>query len=185
MLYDYKELNLENLIEECTIDEEHLTIIFSDKFLQGIKEYAESELPNDYFLKHLKEPYSDPFCEKKYWRGFAMVLVQRGLPKIEDVKNDLLLWFQDINMLGSKEIYEFVKQNISDFIIPIKSVLLQAYNNNDDQWFYRLFQVWYECDSSMDLETKKFIEDNLNEGYGESSIIDLMKSKYNQFIKII
>ncbi|MDR2091479.1 MAG: hypothetical protein LBP62_07535 [Clostridiales bacterium] len=78
------------LIGNSTFDEKTKEWVYTEKFMDGVKLFAESGLPNEFFLRHFFPPYPEPFCRKKYWEGFAKVLEYRGVNKLDDVKNDVL-----------------------------------------------------------------------------------------------
>lgn len=47
--------------------------------------FAESKLPNDFFIQQFNYDVKAPFYEKKYWDSFAKILVYRGLEKTKNV----------------------------------------------------------------------------------------------------
>lgn len=105
--------------------------------------FVESSYPNDYFLQHLHAPYPEPFCHKKYWESFAQILVKRGLPKINDVKQVILIWLQDTNWPGCKTIIKFVNENKQAFKKEIINACVQAYSDKDSIWLKNLLIEFY------------------------------------------
>lgn len=123
----------------------------SQKFKKIVKYFAESDIPNTYFVAPVSDnPCLTPVLDsippanhgKNYWDGFAAVLVARGLPEIDDVKADMLHWLEDINWPGNASIIIFVKQNLSAFRDEIFSALKEAYENKDIIWFENLLHCF-------------------------------------------
>lgn len=117
-----------------------------------IESFANEDLPNEFFIQQFLQPGIKPFCEKKYWRSFARILICRGVNKLSDVKEELLMWLQDINNPGSVEICRFVGDNFIEFEAAIKTDILKALDKGDDAWFNTLLVVLLQNKGLPEIE---------------------------------
>lgn len=101
---------------------------------QTIDMFANSNLPNSYFVKQFTDIGQQPFCDKKYWRSFSRILIARGANALTDVYRQMLMWLQDINWPGSVEIANFVCQNFDAFCTAARRCVDQALQASDDAW---------------------------------------------------
>lgn len=164
----------------------------SRKFKRIVKYFAESDIPNAYFVAPiLDKPCLTPVLDgippadhgKKYWDGFAEVLVTRGLPKINDVKAEMLHWLQDINWPGNASIIIFVKQNLSAFSSEIFSALKEAYENKDVIWFENLLHCFL-YDSKYVQEILAYLEEDrwkdFEIKYGIDNVLHRLRSEFEE-----
>lgn len=162
----------------------------SRKFQRIVKYFAESDIPNAYFVAPISDkPCLTPVLDgvppadhgKNYWEGFAAVLVSRGLPKINDVKADMLHWLEDINWPGNVSIILFVKQNLSSFLAEIFSALKEACNNKDVIWFENLLHCFL-YDSIYVQEILEYLEEDcwkdFDIKYGIDNVLQRLKSEF-------
>ncbi|MDR2267214.1 MAG: hypothetical protein LBE09_06505 [Christensenellaceae bacterium] len=117
------------------------------EFWDAVKYFANSDLPNSYFLQHLKPPYPELFCRKKYWHGLATVLAYRGIDKIDDVKEDIFVWFQDGNWPGNEVVWPFILKNKEQLKDSFINSVWKAFDIYDIGWFWysiKTFEKFYE-----------------------------------------
>lgn len=132
----------------------------NDTFYEAVRYYAKTNLSNQYFLQHFLSNIEGEYNDKSLWVGFACVLIERGLPKINDVKSEILIWWQDPNWPGWKEIREFVINNKSNFLVEIKKVILRALQEKDVGWFKNLLEYCLlDIDCSLIGADKNIIEE--------------------------
>lgn len=167
----------------------------SREFQRIVRYFAESDIPNTYFVAPLSEnPCLTPVIDgvqpashgKNYWDGFAAVLVARGLPKINDVKADMLHWLEDINWPGNALIIIFVKQNLSEFLTEIFSALKKAYNNKDVIWFENLLHCFL-YNSLYVQEILDFLKEDcwkdFDIKYGIDNVLQKLKAEFKEIRK--
>lgn len=135
-------------------------LILEDFWTEGeewekvVEAFAASELPNSYFLQHF-QTNKNRKLDSAMWDGFAAVLVKRGLPKINDVKKELLVWWQDPNWVGFDRIEKLVLSHGEEFLPEIKEVILQAIEARDVIWFEWLLYMLLEKLNWWLTETQK------------------------------
>lgn len=164
--------------------------INSRKFKRIVKYFAESDIPNSYFVAPISDkPCLTPVLDgippadhgKNYWNGFAAVLVSRGLPKMNDVKADMLHWVEDVNWPGNASIIMFVKQNLSAFLSEIFSALKEAYEKKDVIWFENLLRCFL-YDSMVVQEILEYLEEDrwkdFDIKYGIDNVLQRLKSEF-------
>ena len=117
---------------------------------ENINKFAESELPNKFFLQQFTNIGEEPFCHKKYWKAYAEILISRGISRIADVREDILIWLQDINWPGSDLIWSFVLKNFSEFSEPLKKCINLAISTDDSAWFNTLLSLVYKSKGYSD-----------------------------------
>ncbi len=135
-----KEYKIEDL-DEQNID------IFND----AIDYFSNGELPNNTFLMQFTEP-GQIYSNKKYWYAFATILVKRGIPRIDDIKSNLLTWWQDKNWPGFNTIEEFVLNNKSNFIDIIKDKIFYSHQNKDIIWFKNLLELYVSSNEESSMQ---------------------------------
>jgi hypothetical protein len=118
-------------------------------FWEGVRYLAQSDLPNDYFLRQFTPPFhpTKPFAQKDYWHGFAAVLAYRGIERIDDVKEKIFIWFQDAHWPGAFVIQSFISQHKDALKDTFVNVIWQAFDEGDIGWFdymMTLFIKFYE-----------------------------------------
>jgi hypothetical protein len=126
---------------------------------EAVDYFVSSEYPNSYFLQQFYPPYSAPFYHKKYWEAFAQILIRRGLPKINDVKCDILQWLKDVNWSGCTAITQFILSNRSCFQQEILNSIYKAYKEKDIIWFKNLLVVFFQKNSYA-LEIVEYLDDD-------------------------
>lgn len=180
-------------IMKYTIQDLSLNIpVNSREFKNMVKYFAESDIPNAYFVAPISDnPCTAPVLDgvlpaehgKKYWDGFAAVLVARGLPKINDVKADILHWVEDINWPGSDAVIIFVNQNFSAFLPEIFATLEEAYDKKDIGWFENLLGCFFE-ESPYVQEILEYLEDDcwkeFDIKYGIDNVLQRVKSDFEE-----
>lgn len=121
----------------------------------SLNRFVESELPNEFFLKQFIYPGVAPFCEKKYWKSFAKILIKRGLNRTTDVRAAMLIWLQDINWPGSDLIWNYVLANVSEFKDALKECVIFSITENDEAWLNALLSIFFKSNGFSDLEIAK------------------------------
>jgi hypothetical protein len=122
---------------------------------ESVKKFAESKLPNEFFLQQFTQIGKEPFCQKKYWTSFAKILINRGISCVKDVLETMLIWLQDINCPGSDLIWNFVIVNFAEFSQPLKKCIVSAIITDDIAWFNALLSLVYKIKGFSDLEISK------------------------------
>lgn len=148
--------------------------------------FADSNLPNRFFLQHLLQPESEPFCRKNYWRSFARILICRGIEQIQDVKKDLIVWLQDINWPGSMEIFKFILQNFSQFQDEIKKSIIEAVGTKDEQWFNTIWLMLYQKQKLSHVEISeriRYLEDIFESDNSKDIVSNLINVYFDSVIR--
>ncbi|MBQ2712686.1 MAG: DUF5071 domain-containing protein [Clostridia bacterium] len=118
--------------------------------------FANSDLPNEFFFFYPRFPasYWDMSFRERCdcssalideWRASghptikdswncAYVLLKRGLPRINDVKDLMMQMFRDANWPGYDEIRKFVINNPDAFVQEMKESLRKACKTKDEGW---------------------------------------------------
>ena len=146
-----------------------------------IKGFAESNLPNQFFLEQFLQPGKEPFCEKKYWRSFARILICRGIERLKDVKTELLIWLQDVNWPGFEEICKFVLSNFSEFKVAVMHSVIKALNEKDDGWFYSLWIILFKSKNMTEFEISKNMK-MIKKLFAQSNNQTTVEEKLNEFL---
>ena len=81
---------------------------------------------DDVDLHLLLQPFS-----KAHWDGAAEVIINLGYPRVKNILPGLLIWLQDLNWPGARQISIFLNE-VGDPIIPYHP----AYINIKDDYFY-------------------------------------------------
>ena len=142
--FNEKRYDIERLDGDCYFDEKLNELVFSSEFLQAIQEFADSDLPNSFFLQHLNDSCPLIFREKRFWIGFAKVLTTRGYEKIKDDAEAMLMWLQDINWPGNCVVIPFVRKNFAFFRKTILQCITRAWYSNDTAWANALLTLYQE-----------------------------------------
>lgn len=87
---------------------------------------------------------------KKYWKAFAEILISRGISRIADVQEDILIWLQDINWPGSDLIWSFVLKNFSEFSESLKKCINLAISTDDLAWLNAMLALVYKSKGYSD-----------------------------------
>ena len=82
---------------------------------ENINKFAESELTKQVFCNSLRMLEKNRFVKKNIGKLLPRFLISRGISRIADVREDILIWLQDINWPGSDLIWSFVLKNFSEF----------------------------------------------------------------------
>jgi hypothetical protein len=127
-------------------------------FWGAVKYFANSNLPNSYFLQQFFPPYPRPFCQSEYWHGFAAVLAYRGIDKIDDVKEDIFYWFQDGNWAGNEIILPFVLRNKDKLKSSFVNVIWKVFDIGDTVWFCFSFEVYKKFYNLKNIQLSELIE---------------------------
>jgi hypothetical protein len=138
--------------EECIeqskiydVDEARLKGESLGAFWEGVRYLAQSDLPNDYFLRQFSITVdTKPFTQKEYWHGFAAVLAYRGIEKLDDVKEKIFIWFQDPNWPGAFVIQSFVSKHKDALKDTFVNVIWQAFDEGDIGWFWCLMYTFIQ-----------------------------------------
>jgi hypothetical protein len=114
-------------------------------FWEGVRYFAQSDLPNDYFLRQFSITVDiEPWARKKYWHGFAAVLAYRGIEKLDDVKEKIFIWFQDANWPGVFVIKSFVSKHKDALKDTLVNMIWQAFDERDIGWFGYMIYLFFE-----------------------------------------
>jgi len=151
---------------------------------------SNSDLPNIFFLKQFGKtldieilPEEEWLHYKKYWDACAFILIKRGLPKIADIKKEILVWWKDPNWPGFLLVHKFVLEHKEEFEAATKEAILFACKKKDWTWLGWLLELLYK-DVVPDLteETVQKIDETID-------FLDTCKTwenfvtKYGDFIK--
>lgn len=118
----------------------------------SVDKFAESDLSNGFFLQQFTKIGEEPFCQKKYWTSFAKILIKRGIDRISDVRETMLIWLQDINWPGSDLIWDFVLANYTEYLQPLKKCIVSAIITDDSAWLNALLSLVYKSKGFSDAE---------------------------------
>lgn len=102
-----------------------------DPFWKAVKYFVESDLGNEFFLRQFEPPYLKPFVQKKYWHGAAVVLVSRGIKRVEDVKTRMLCFLQSRLNPGVEVIVPFIIKNKKEFLNNFYEAIWFAADDDD------------------------------------------------------
>ena len=149
-----------------------------------VRYFAESDLPNKAFLRQFYAPYEDSVSNKDLWEGYAQVLCLRGFPKVEDVKTEILIWWQDKNWPGFRTIEKFAIQEKESFVLPVKKTIMQAYREKDIIWFKNLLELLSQIDALISEKSRRFVE-NIVDYLSDDTWKDFDKLYYNKVLKLI
>lgn len=151
MLNDEKIELISNLFKKIYTD------TLSDFYLKILKCSSDDELNNviSEYANINNDCANIMFCQsglKMFWHAEALVLVQRGYPKINDCLTKIFEWFQDMNWPGSMEIFNMVallpKNVVAD---NLEKSTRCAIERNDYGWLYWLREVLEFNNISKDL----------------------------------
>jgi len=196
MEFDFKIEDLEDieayflLRGESEYTWEEIEQRYSDKWRKAVDKLVNSDLPNIYFLQHFYDVSGDLrgtekewMRHKKYWEAFAFVLIKRGLPRIADVKKEILIWWQDANWPGYPLAHKFVMEHKEEFVNETKESILLALEQKDWMWLYWLLNSLYK-DVVPDLteETVQKI-DEVIEFLDSNETWENLMNKYGDFVK--
>ncbi len=106
---------------------------------------ADSEIPNEEFLPFFADSRKQrtkkiDYSAKIGWESGIYVLCLRGLPRIESVKYDFMVWWQDANTEGFLLVRKFVIDHGCDFRKEMKRALCEAIAARDEMWVLFLLQ---------------------------------------------
>ncbi len=129
------------------------------------------KIDNNTFLKsHIKD--NSVFFEKGIWYAFAQIIIRRGLPKINDVKEIITKYLIDFNIPGSTDIDLFIKANYSEFRQSIVKSIKFAYKERDYVWLGNLLALFKSEESLLsDVELTlideiiEYIDDDNSRGF--------------------
>ncbi|MBQ2712687.1 MAG: DUF5071 domain-containing protein [Clostridia bacterium] len=139
--------------------------------------FASSDLPNEFFFFYPRFPaaYWDMSFRERCecssalideWRASghpvkgnmwdcAYILIKRGLPRINDVKDLIMQMFQDANWPGFFEFRKFVLENPDAFVQEMKESLRKACKTKDDCWVYWLLKDYLRINRNATEEQKE------------------------------
>ena len=181
-LFD-KKYDIERLDGDCYFDEKQNDLVFSSKFLHAIQEFADSDLPNSFFLQLLNDSCPLIFREKRFWIGFAKVLTTRGYERIKDDAEAMLMWLQDINWPGVCVIVPFVRKNFAFFRKTILQCITRALYSNDMAWANALL-ILYSEETGMSADKRdELIEKGENASSAFSESLYAIKQELDVFDK--
>lgn len=143
--------------------------------------FAESDLPNKFFVASIVDNSHFERFGKNHWDGFAAVLVARGIPRISDVKADMLHWWEDLNWPGNPTIITFVRQNLIEFETEILSAVKEAYDKNDIIWFENLLLCSFGNSANV-KDILQYLEEDcwkdFDKKYGIENVLSILKSEF-------
>lgn len=143
-----------------------------------IEYFVNSSLSNDYFLQQFKKPYPQPFCHKKYWECFAIILVKRGLPRIKDVICEILIWWQDTNWPGFSVVEKYLLEKRAEVLDNVKKSCMEAVKEKDPIWLKNLLTTFFSTAPFVE-EVCEFLEDdswkNFDQQYDVVNILSELK----------
>ena len=127
---------------------------------------ADSEIPNEEFLPFFADSRKQrtkkiDYSAKIGWEGGIYVLCLRGLPRIESVKYDFMVWWQDINWRGFLLIWKFVSEHKESFRNEIKIAVVEAIETGDPGWIESLLPDYPDLIEMTD-EQKRIIPQMLD-----------------------
>lgn len=157
----------------------HLEGYNSNNKEEMIDFFANSELPNTWFLQQFSKPPHNkyPFYQKQYWELFAKIIIKRGVKSIK--KEDILIlnWFQEFNWPGLREIAVFVRENSLFFKDYFVRAVVEAFTLDDLLWLEMLL-LSILVEKSFDTKEYNDIIKLSNENKGEknSEVLNELKS---------
>lgn len=118
--------------------------------------FSKSPLPNSWFLQQFNNDKNveEVFCLKENWELFALVLVDRGISKLNENLIDLLEFLYEPYYTSYKTIQQFILNNYSTFNPIIIKFIQNASSKND----YLLIDdiVNALCDIDLFYNTKEY-----------------------------
>lgn len=116
----------------------HLEQLNSNNLKEMVTFYAKSNLPNTWFLQQFSGKKIYPFYKKHYWPFFAMVLIERGIESFTNEGVLVMIWFQDFNWPGLREIVVFMRENAAFFKSYFVEAMVEAFQTDDIGWIMML-----------------------------------------------
>ena len=150
---------------------------YPERWRKIVHELAESSLPNEFFLQRFY-PFHDDSCPQVnlkhsiFQEGCLYVLVLRGFPCIESVKDYFLYYFGDINEYGLGIAYRFIKEHSNEFSDSIRRVLRKTLTGFCDEWFSYVFDLAKECFPLSEEERAADIGGLTDDGTWETSVLE-------------
>lgn len=118
--------------------------------------FSKSPLPNSWFLQQFNNDKNveEVFCLKENWELFALVLVDRGISKLNENLIDLLEFLYEPYYISYKTTQQFILNNYSTFNPIIIKFIQNASSKND----YLLIDdiVNALCDIDLFYNTKEY-----------------------------
>ena len=169
------------------------------KTRKALEYFASSDLPNRAFLgiidddivNRFDEGIKKDFCHientwawpGRYGDARMFILAKRGLPRIADVKKEILIWWKDPNWSGFLFAHKFVMEHQEEFVCETKEAILLALEKKAWTWLYWLLELLYK-DVAPDLteETVQKI-DEVIEFLDSNEIWANLINKYGDFIQ--
>lgn len=136
---------------------EDLTLYGQKRRVCAVNYFAKGGLPNSFFLQQFFG--NEGGFGKRYWQSFAEVLCARGLPRVADVADDMLIWLQDINWPGSGAIIQFVKAHFNEFKPAVIRAVERARSERDVIWFEWLLLCFFP-NSTYVQELVDYLDDD-------------------------
>lgn len=127
-----------------------------DFYEDAINYFVNSDLENSIFIKQFTEP-GLIYSQKKYWDAFATIIVRRGYPAVDNIKEDILFWWQDTNWPGFETINKFVIDNKKVFSNPVNDKIRYAHNIRDVIWFKNLLELYFNIKEINSKENLVFL----------------------------
>lgn len=144
--------------------------------------FSKSPLPNSWFLQQFNNDKNveEVFCLKENWELFALVLVDRGISKLNENLIDLLEFLYEPYYISYKTIQQFILNNYSTFNPIIIKFIQNASSKND----YLLIDdiVNALCDIDLFYNTKEYerLSNLINDVSKE--ILELINYLLNNFL---
>ena len=179
----------------CKVDVSALLSDDEETFKKAVKYFAESDLPNGYFLQFVTcktKEYAEKYGEIKtnniksgrfLTESFAEVLVARGIDKLQDVADDMFLWFEDINGIGNGVIGRFLEANSTDsgFKEAAKRAVIREYHKNsnlqEELVIFEALSIFYGDKKLVQEMIKDYYNDvNLFKKYSLEEVLQAIES---------
>ena len=153
---------------------------YDDSYESEVVDFlAKSELPNTWFLQQFTENNVYPFYKKKYWVLFANVIMKRGIESIKEEDVLILVWFQDFNWPGLREIVVFIRENSAFFKDFFIKSMNEALITADIGWLKMLLLSLLIPDVSNQPIFKNIVS------FAEMRLNNLPESEIKKFNKMV
>lgn len=184
--------SIEDLIHVPMYPKIHSWDVFEEclplKCRKAVDYFVKSDIPNEAFFQFFRNPYKqlpqewEWLREKRYWSAIAYIMVKRGLPKIIEVKKDLLHWYEDVNWPGALLVNKFVIENGVVFLPDVAETFLAAYYKRDYLWMVWLLDMCYKkINPALTEEQKQQLEEFIEYLYDGEPWLD-MEERYSSLV---
>lgn len=146
---------------------------------RAVRKLAESDLPNEFFLQwyyplETLDPSLPQVDLRGKWHqaGIWYVLILRGFPCIENVKDCFLYHMEDPNAFGLGFVYRFVEEHSEEFADSFPRVLRKALYKFRDELFNPVFRLAIRCLPLSDEEKKIKVGGWRSSGKWQASVLE-------------